>query len=96
MTGDFISAAEAERIGLYNKVVPDGEALTAARALAAKLSQGPSFALEITKDALNREAAMDLPSALEAEAQIQASLMMHPDFRESYDAFVEKREAKFL
>jgi enoyl-CoA hydratase/carnithine racemase len=96
MTGDFISAAEAERIGLYNRVVPDGEALTAATALAVKLSKGPSFALEITKDALNREAAMDLPAALEAEAQIQASLMLHPDFRESYQAFVEKREARFL
>ena len=49
-----------------------------------------------TKDALNREASMDLASALEAEAQIQAALMVHPDFRESYDAFVEKREARFL
>lgn len=96
MTGDFISAAEAERIGLYNQVVPDGQALAAATELANKLSKGPSFALEITKDALNREAAMDLPSALEAEAQIQAALMMHPDFRESYEAFVEKREARFL
>ncbi|MEQ9400408.1 MAG: enoyl-CoA hydratase family protein [Longimicrobiales bacterium] len=96
MTGDFISAAEAERIGLYNRVVPDGDALSAATELAEKLSRGPSFALEITKDALNREAAMDLPSALEAEAQIQAALMMHPDFRESYEAFVEKRPPEFL
>jgi len=39
---------------------------------------------------------MDLVSALEAEAQIQAALMTHPDFRESYDAFVQKREARFL
>src|SRR5690606_38512546 len=61
-----------------------------------KLSRGPSFALEITKDALNREASMDLPSALEAEAQIQASLMLHPDFREADDAFVEKRDPEFL
>jgi enoyl-CoA hydratase/carnithine racemase len=96
MTGDFISANEAHRIGLYNRLVPDGQALPAALELARKLSKGPSFAIEITKDALTREAAMDLPSALEAEAQIQAALMMHPDFRESYDAFVGKREAKFL
>lgn len=96
MTGDFISADEAHRIGLYNRVVPDGDALTEARALAAKLARGPSFALEITKDALNREASMDLPGALESEAQIQAALMMHPDFREAYDAFVAKRDAAFL
>lgn len=96
LTGEFISAREAERIGLYNQVVPDGEALPAALELARKLARGPSFAIEITKDALVREAAMDLPSALEAEAQIQAALMMHPDFRESYEAFVAKREARFL
>ncbi len=96
MTGDFIGAEEAARIGLYNRVVADGEALEAATALAEKLAAGPSFALEITKDALNREASMDLEGALEAEAQIQAALMLHPDFRESYEAFVEKRDAEFL
>ena len=96
MTGEFISAEEAHRVGLYNKVVPDGEALQSATELAEKLAGGPAFALEITKDALNREASMDLASALEAEAQIQAALMLHPDFRESYDAFVEKRDPHFL
>jgi len=95
MTGDFIGAEEAHRIGLYNRVVPDGEALSAAVELAEKLAKGPSFALEVTKDALNREASMDLVSALEAEAQIQAALMVHPDFREAYEAFVEKRDPNF-
>ena len=96
MTGEFISAQEAHRIGLYNRVVPDGEALGAATEVAAKLARGPSFALEITKDSLNREASMDLAGALEAEAQIQAALMVHPDFREAYDAFTEKRDPDFL
>ncbi len=96
MTGDFLSAEEAHRIGLYNRVVPDGRALDAARELAERLARGPSFALEITKDALNREASMDLAGALEAEAQIQAALMLHPDFRESYEAFVAKRDPDFL
>lgn len=96
MTGDFISAEEAHRIGLYNRVVPEGESLAAATELARKLAKGPSFAIEITKDSLNREASMDLAGALEAEAQIQAALMLHPDFRESYDAFVEKRSPNFL
>jgi enoyl-CoA hydratase/carnithine racemase len=96
MTGDFIGAQEAHRIGLYNRVVEDGGSLRAATELAQKLSRGPSFAIEITKDSLNREASMDLVGALEAEAQIQAALMLHPDFRESYEAFVEKRDANFL
>jgi enoyl-CoA hydratase/carnithine racemase len=95
MTGDFISADEARGIGLYTRVVPDAELATATRAYAERLAQGPAFALEITKDALNREAAMDLPAAIEAEAQIQASLMLYPDFREAYEAFRDKRQARF-
>lgn len=96
MTGDFIDAETAHRIGLYNRVVDDAVVLTEARALATKLAAGPSLALEITKDALNREASMDLAGALESEAQIQASLMLHPDFREAYEAFRDKRAARFL
>jgi enoyl-CoA hydratase/carnithine racemase len=95
MTGDFITAEEAFRIGLYNRVVPDAELAAEARAFASKLAAGPSFAHEITKDALNREAHMDLAAALEAEAQIQASLMTHADFREAYEAFVAKRPPRF-
>ncbi len=96
MTGDFITADEAARIGLYNRVVADGQALDAARELAVKLARGPSFAVEVTKDCLNREAHMDLASALEAEAQIQAALMTHADFREAYEAFRAKRAPRFL
>jgi enoyl-CoA hydratase/carnithine racemase len=95
MTGDFIDAAKAERIGLYSRVVPTGNVVTEARALAQKLARGPSFALEITKDALNREAGMDLETAFEHEGQIQAACMQSPNFREAYEAFVAKREAKF-
>lgn len=95
MTGDFITADEALRIGLYNRVVPDGEALAAATVVARQLAQGPSLALERTKDALNREASMDLQAALESEAQLQASLMTHADFREAYEAFVAKRPPRF-
>ena len=96
MTGEFITADEAFRIGLYNRVVPDGDALGAATALAGQIANGPSLALEITKHAIDREANMDLQTALEAEAQIQASLMTHADFREAYEAFVAKRQPKFL
>ena len=95
MTGDFVSAEEAHRLGLYNRVVADDEVQDAAREMAEKLARGPALSLEITKDALNREASMDLGGALEAEAQIQASLMLHPDFREAYEAFVEKRPPNF-
>ncbi|MFQ5689071.1 MAG: enoyl-CoA hydratase family protein [Gemmatimonadota bacterium] len=96
MSGEFIDARRAFDIGLYNRVVPDGEALAEARAFAEKLAAGPSFALEITKDSLNREAVQSLESALEAEAQIQAACMLNPNFREAYEAFVEKRAPDFV
>jgi enoyl-CoA hydratase/carnithine racemase len=95
MTGDFISAAEAERIGLYNRVVPAGELLGATREFAERLARGPAFALAKTKEMLNRELHMNLQTALESEAQAQAICMQHPDYREAFEAFVEKREAKF-
>src|SRR5712671_6439907 len=95
MTGDFMTAARAQEIGLYNKVVPANELLAAARSVAEQLAQGPSAALAVTKDALNREASMDLETALAFEAEAQAELMRHPNFRESYDAFVAKRAPRF-
>ena len=94
-TGDFISAAEAERIGLYNRVVPADQLAATTRELAERLARGPAFALAKTKEMLNRELDMNLDAALECEAQAQAICMQHPDYREAYEAFVAKREAKF-
>jgi enoyl-CoA hydratase/carnithine racemase len=95
MTGDFISAQEAERIGLYNRVVPAEELATATHELANKLARGPAFALAMTKEMLNRELEVGLDTALEWEAQAQALCLQHPDFREAYTAFTEKRDPEF-
>jgi len=95
MTGEFIDAKRAHAIGLYHRVVAQDQVLVEARALAERLARGPSVALAVTKDALNREASMDLAAALELEAQVQAELMRHPNFRESYEAFKAKREPRF-
>lgn len=95
MTGDFLDAREAHRIGLYNRVVPDGEALPAATELATRLAAGPSAALAVTKRALEEEAAMGLAEALAAEARAQAECMEGPNFREAHEAFVAKRPARF-
>jgi enoyl-CoA hydratase/carnithine racemase len=95
MTGDFIDAAEAYRIGLYNRVTEAGQSLADATAFAERLALGPSLALAVTKDALNKEASMDVLGALAAEAQAQAECMLHPNFREAYEAFVAKRPPTF-
>lgn len=95
MSGDFIDAEEAYRIGLYNRVVPQDRVMAEARAFAEKLAKGPTEALAVTKDSLNREAAMELAAALEAEAEAQARCMLNPNFREAYEAFREKRAPRF-
>jgi len=94
-TGDFLSAEEAERIGLYNRVAQPEELEGVTRGLAQKLARGPAFALAMTKEMLNREMDVSFQIALEWEAQAQAICMQHPDYREAYEAFVEKREPKF-
>jgi len=95
MLGDFITAQECREIGLYNEVVKPDSLMPRAREVADKLVAGPAFGIAITKELLNKAMSFDLETALEAEAQAQAICMQHPDFKESYNAWVEKREPKF-
>jgi enoyl-CoA hydratase/carnithine racemase len=94
-TGDFVSADDAGKIGLYNRVVPAAELEAETARWADKLAAGPAFALGMTKAALNRELDMSLETALEAESEAQAICMLNPDFREAYEAFTEKRAPEF-
>lgn len=95
LTGDFIDAEEAARIGLYNRVVISERVLEVALDLAAKIAAGPGYGLRVTREALDDEWDMDLEHALREEAHLQAVCMLHDDFREAYDAFVAKREPRF-
>jgi enoyl-CoA hydratase/carnithine racemase len=94
--GEFISAARAKEIGLYNRVVPADELEQAAAEWAAQLARGPRKGLAITKRMLNAEASMPLGEALAQEGWIQAECMKHPDYREAYEAFIEKRSPDFV
>jgi enoyl-CoA hydratase/carnithine racemase len=95
MTGEIISAQRALEINLYNKVVPPEKLMEEVNALARSLADGPTFGLAVTKDAINSEMNMDVFSALEYEASVQAACMMHSDFREAYNAWREKRKPAF-
>lgn len=95
-TGDFLEAREAERIGLYNRVVAAAAELQEeTRKLATQLANGPAFALAMTKEMLNREMNVSMDTALEWEAQAQSVCMQHHDYREAYEAFIEKRPPHF-
>jgi enoyl-CoA hydratase/carnithine racemase len=95
MTGEFVEAAEAWRIGLYNRVVPPADLGRATAEMAERLARGPRAGLAATKDALEREMHMDLEAALVHEAEVQARLMRGPDFREGFTAFQERRPPRF-
>jgi enoyl-CoA hydratase/carnithine racemase len=95
LLGEAIGADLAAQYGLVNRVVPPEQVLPAAREWAAALAAGPTLALGITKRMLTNEWHMDLASALEAEAQAQALLLMAEDHRLFYEAFLEKARPKF-
>lgn len=96
MGGEFISAQRAAEIGLYNYVVSEEELEEKTREWAQRLAGGPSMGTAITKRMLNAEASMTLGEAMQAEGWIQAECMKHPDYREAYEAFVEKRPIDFV
>ena len=95
MLGDDIDARTAERYGLANRVVPQEHVLPTAREWAERLASGPTFAIGMTKMMVNNEWNMDVVSAVEAEAQAQALMMMGEDHRAFYEAFKEKRKPEF-
>ena len=92
LLGDTIDAASAERYGLVNRVVPHTELLPTARQLAARLASSSALAISMTKRMLNNELNMDLASAIEAEAQAQALLLMGDAHREFYEQFKARQK----
>ena len=93
--GDAIDAQEAHRIGLANRVVSGDSLMDEAYKWAARLKDGPNYALGVTKELFEYEANVNLETALEIEAATQARCMETPDFIEGYRAFVEKRPLQF-
>ena len=95
LTADIINAQTAERYGLVNHVVSAEQLMPTARELALRLASGPVFAHGMTKEMLEREAQLDLDSALAAEAQAQQICAQSVDFREAYRALVRQRRPRF-
>ncbi|MEE2786413.1 MAG: enoyl-CoA hydratase family protein [Myxococcota bacterium] len=94
-TGEIIKAERAVTIGLANRMVEEDAVLVEALEMAKKIARGPAFAHAMTKKMIEDEANLSLEAAIEAEAQAQAICMAHPDFREAYDSWVEKRPPRF-
>ena len=95
LLGNTINATTAERYGLINRLVQEDQLLETSTRLAERLANGPSLAISMTKRMINNEMNMDLASAIEAEAQAQALLMMGEDHRRFYAAFKKKEKPRF-
>lgn len=94
-TGDFVSAQEAYRMGLVNKVVPLEELFTEAEKLARKLAEKGAVALRLAKSAVNEGLRMDLEAGIRYEHQCFSLLFATEDQKEGMRAFIEKRKPQF-
>ena len=95
LTGDLISAHDAFRIGLVNRVVPPGSEFDAALALARKISGKSSHVVKIGKEAFYRQLEMGPDDAYRYTAEVMVENMMARDAEEGIAAFVEKRPPKW-
>jgi len=95
LTGDLIDAAEAERIGLVSKVVPDGELMDAALAMARKIAAGPPLAQQMIKRAVHKSFEMPWTVLGEYQQAMGDVLWQTDDHMEGVHSFTERREPRF-
>jgi enoyl-CoA hydratase/carnithine racemase len=95
LTGDFISADEAARIGLVNQVVPAGQERAVAIKIAEKIAAKSTHTVKIGKEAFYRQAEMSLTDAYDYASQVMVENMLARDAEEGISAFIEKRDAEW-
>jgi enoyl-CoA hydratase/carnithine racemase len=94
-TAEKVDAERCERIGLFNRVVPDDKLQEEAFALAKSMAEGPTLALRYMKDNLDEALLFDFATARDHEAERLVRLTTTADHREAVQAFIEKRKAVF-
>jgi enoyl-CoA hydratase len=95
LTGDPVTAEEAERIGLVNKVVPAADLETEALAFATRLAEGAPMAVRYTKLAVNKLVKDALDVAFDASTALELVTFLSQDHVEALDAIKEKRRPRF-
>jgi 2-(1,2-epoxy-1,2-dihydrophenyl)acetyl-CoA isomerase len=95
MTGDRFDAAEADRLGLLNRVIPAEDFAAEVKAFAHRLAHGPRAALDVIKRGVYLGETGSAADVLDFEAREQAELFLSDDAREGMRAFMEKRPAAF-
>jgi len=95
MTGDRLSAEDAERWGLIWKCVDDAKLKEESEKLAVQLASGPTRSLGFIKQAMYDSANNDLAAQLDLERDLQREVGKGKDYREGVKAFLEKRKPNF-
>jgi enoyl-CoA hydratase len=95
LTGDQITAHEAHRIGLVNRVVPAADLVREARTLAQQLAAKAPLAVRFIIDAVNKGLQMPFAEAQVFEATLFGLVSSTDDMREGTRAFLEKRQPEF-
>ncbi|MBD9725032.1 enoyl-CoA hydratase-related protein [Streptomyces caniscabiei] len=93
--GDALTAADAHRLGLVNRVVPAQDLEKTARAWAERLAAGPTRAIALTKHLVNTSLDSDRATAFAAEAAAQEINMTTADAQEGVASFVERRNPRY-
>ena len=95
LTGDRVSAQEAQAMGLVYRVFEDDTFAVDLRALAGGFASGPATAYRLIKEAFRKSDGNDLEAQLRLEARLQGEAGRTPDFREAVNAFKAKRPPVF-
>lgn len=93
--GDKISAKEAYRIGIVNRIVPDDRLIVEAVQIGGELANKAPIAIGLTKKMMNQHHNKDIKMLLETEAQFQELCYKSNDFLEGVQSFLEKRSSNF-
>jgi len=94
-TGRTVDAAEAEKIGLVNHVVPAESLMDKAKELARRIADGPQIAISLAKSCIYNGLQMTLEQALEQEVRSASLILQTEDQKEGTNAFREKRKPKY-
>jgi enoyl-CoA hydratase/carnithine racemase len=95
LTGRFISAEDAERFGLINRIVPPENLTEQTRSLAMEIAQYSRYTLAFGKDTFYKQVDLDMRSAYDYATRAIAINCVDEDAQEGMLAFLEKRKAKW-
>jgi enoyl-CoA hydratase/carnithine racemase len=95
LTGDFISAREAQAHGLVSEVVTAEELHSAAQVLASKIAAKSAYSIRLGKEMFYKQLSMDLADAYAYASERMACNMDSHDAREGIDAFIQKRKPEW-